>query len=314
MKNIYKFSNKNIVKARGYLKKNMILALPTETVYGLAGNAYSTKAVKKIYKLKKRPNTNPLIVHYNNIETAKKDIIINKNFLKLYKTLSPGPITYILKKRRNSQLSKFSTANLETVAIRFPKHRAVKKLLAHLDFPLAMPSANISKSVSPTDALAVFDEFGYKLNFILDAGRTKHGIESTIINLVGKPVVLRYGVIAISKIEKILKLKIKKNKTIKKIISPGQLKKHYSPGIPIYLNMKKYHKDAAFIAFGKNLKKGKNIFNLSKHANLKTAAKNLYYILRKIKKLKFKKIFITKIPNENIGLAINDRIKRASKK
>ena len=135
MKNIYKNSPKNLNKAKKILKKNNIIAVPTETVYGLAGNAYSNISIKKIYKLKKRPKKNPLIIHYYNLEGLKKDANINKNFLKLYKKFSPGPLTYVLQKKKGSKISSLANANLKSIAIRFPKNVVIRNLLKELKFP-----------------------------------------------------------------------------------------------------------------------------------------------------------------------------------
>ena len=313
MKNIYKNSFYNLNKAKKILEKNKIIAVPTETVYGLAGNAYSNKSVKRIYNLKKRPKKNPLIIHYYNLDLLKKDAKYDKNFLKLYKKFSPGPLTYILKKRKNSKVSKFANAKLKTIAVRFPKNKAIRSLLKKLSFPLAIPSANISTGVSPTEPLDVVDEFKNKVKFILNGGKSIIGLESTVINLSNKPRILRPGAISNIQIGKILKKKVSNIAGSKLIVSPGMLKRHYSPGIPMKLNSKKADYKAAFIVFGKKYKMKKNMFNLSKNSNLKEAAKNLYKILRKIKKLKYKKINVVKIPNKNIGIAINDRLKKASK-
>ena len=313
MKNIYKNSFYNLNKAKKILEKNKIIAVPTETVYGLAGNAYSNKSVKRIYNLKKRPKKNPLIVHYYNLDLLKKDAKYDKNFLKLYKKFSPGPLTYILKKRKNSKISKFANAKLKTIAVRFPKNKVIRSLLKKLSFPLAIPSANISTGVSPTEPLDVVDEFKNKVKFILNGGKSIIGLESTVINLSNKPRILRPGAISNSQIGKILKKKVSNISRSKLIVSPGMLKRHYSPGIPMKLNSKKADYKAAFIVFGKKYKMKKNMFNLSKNSNLKEAAKNLYKVLRKIKKLKYKKINVVKIPNKNIGIAINDRLKKASK-
>tara|TARA_Y100001970_G_scaffold36476_1_gene45077 strand:- start:421 stop:1362 length:942 start_codon:yes stop_codon:yes gene_type:complete len=312
MKNIYKNSQENLNKAKKFLKNHNVIAVPTETVYGLAGNAYSDRSVKKIYKFKKRPKKNPLIIHYYNIKKLKKDAYIDNNFLKLYKKLSPGPLTYVLKKKKNSQISSIANANLDSIAVRFPKNTVIRNLLKQLSFPLAIPSANISSSVSPVRAQDVIDEFGKKISFILDGGRSKIGLESTVINLYGKVGLLRPGAVTQQKIRKILRMNIPTIKKKKKLLSPGLLKKHYSPGIPIKLNCKKSDDKAAFIVFGKKFKKGNNIFNLSPNGNLNEAAKNLYKTLRRIKFLKYKKINIVKIPNYSIGIAINDRLKRAS--
>ena len=313
MKNIYKNSFYNLNKAKKILEKNKIIAVPTETVYGLAGNAYSNKSVKRIYNLKKRPKKNPLIIHYYNLDLLKKDAKYDKNFLKLYKKFSPGPLTYILKKRKNSKVSKFANAKLKTIAVRFPKNKVIRSLLKKLSFPLAIPSANISTGVSPTQPLDVVDEFKNKVKFILNGGKSIIGLESTVINLSNKPRILRPGAISNIQIGKILKKKVSNIAGSKLIVSPGMLKRHYSPGIPMKLNSKKADYKAAFIVFGKKYKMKKNMFNLSKNSNLKEAAKNLYKVLRKIKKLKYKKINVVKIPNKNIGIAINDRLKKASK-
>ena len=313
MKNIYKNSFYNLNKAKKILEKNKIIAVPTETVYGLAGNAYSNKSVKRIYNLKKRPKKNPLIVHYYNLDLLKKDAKYDKNFLKLYKKFSPGPLTYILKKRKHSKVSKFANAKLKTIAVRFPKNKVIRSLLKKLSFPLAIPSANISTGVSPTEPLDVVDEFKNKVKFILNGGKSIIGLESTVINLSNKTRILRPGAISNIQIGKILKKKVSNIAGSKLIVSPGMLKRHYSPGIPMKLNSKKADYKAAFIVFGKKYKMKKNMFNLSKNSNLKEAAKNLYKVLRKIKKLKYKKINVVKIPNKNIGIAINDRLKKASK-
>ena len=313
MKNIYKNSLQSLNKAKKILKKNNIISVPTETVYGLAGNAYSNKSIRRIYKLKKRPKMNPLIIHYHhNLKRIKKDVYINDNFLKLYKKFSPGPLTYVLKKRHRSKISPWANGNLKSVAIRFPDNRLIKSLLKNLSFPLAIPSANVSSGVSPIKANDVIDEFGKKIKFILDGGTSKIGLESTVINLIGKIQILRPGAISAKQISAVLKKKVSIITKVKKIKSPGMLKKHYSPGIPIKLNSNKSDYKAAFIVFGKQYKKGENMFNLSRNGNLKEAAKNLYKTLRKIKKLRYKKINVVKIPNRDIGIAINDRLKRAA--
>ena len=311
--NIYKPSLTNLKMAKKYIESNNIIGIPTETVYGLAGNAYSNKSVTKIFTLKKRPFFNPLIVHYKNLEDVKKDVYINNTFIKLYKKFCPGPITFILKKKKKSKISSRVTAGNKTVAVRFPNHKVTKALLNNLNVPLAAPSANISSQLSPVSAKDVVDEFGKKIKFVLDGGPCKIGVESTIIDLTNNPKILRPGGTTIEKIEKILRKKIKFKKNLKKIKSPGQLKLHYSPGIPIKMNKKFPKKNQAFIVFGGQNKIYKNYFNLSKKANLKEAAHNLFRTLRKIKKAKFKSIAISKIANIGLGLAINDRLTKASK-
>ena len=309
--NIYTFNKKILKKTANYLKLGNIAGIPTETVYGLAGNAYSKKAVQKIFHLKNRPKKNPLIIHYNSITSLKKDVILNKTFLKLYKKYCPGPLTFVLKKNNKSKVVSLASAGLNTIAVRFPDHKIIKSLLKIINFPLAMPSANLSSGLSPVSASDVYEEFKRKLKIIIDGGNSRVGIESTVIDLTKKPKILRPGVISSKEIKKYLGVSFsKKNKTIR---SPGMMKKHYSPGIPIILGRNARNLNHAQITFGKNNKNNKNNFNLSKKGDLKEAAANLYKIMRKIKKKGFKKIFISKIPNKGPGIAINDRIKRASK-
>ena len=312
--NIHKSNLVNLKKAKKNIENNNVIGLPTETVYGLAGNAYSNKSVKKIFLLKKRPNFNPLIIHFKNLKALKNDAVINANFKKLYKAFCPGPITFILKKKKNSKISKIASVGKKTIAVRIPKHKIARSLLNLLKFPLAAPSANISSKLSPTSAMDVLEEFGNKVKFILDGGQSKIGLESTIIDLTTKPTILRPGCITIKKIQKILRKKIEIKKSTKKIKAPGQLKLHYSPGIPVEMNKKYAKKNQALIGLGKKFKTKKNHFNLSKTGNLKEAANNLYKTMRKIKKQKFKSIAVVKIPNKDIGYAINDRLMKASKK
>ena len=310
--NIFKVNNKNLSTAINCLKKKQLIGVPTETVYGLAGNAYSKEAVKKIYFLKKRPFKNPLIIHYLNIEQLKNDVELNKDFYKLYKKFCPGPITFVLKKKRNSLLPSVATANLQTVAVRVPKNKTLRKILKFLDFPLAIPSANKSTQISPVTAEDVAQEFHSSIKIILNGGLCKIGLESTVVDLTSRPKILRPGLISPEDISKVLNKKIIINQDLKIIKSPGMLKRHYSPGIPIKLNQTKAKNNEAFIVFGKKYKKGKNIFNLSNKSNLKEAAKNLYKTLRLIKNKNYKMICVSSIPCTGIGLAINDRLNRAA--
>ena len=308
--NIFSFNKKTLHKSILSLKKGNVIGLPTETVYGLAGNAYSKIAVQKIYKLKKRPKKNPLIVHYLNSKQAGRDVIFNTNFYKLYKRFCPGPITFVLRKKNKSKIQSSVTAKLNTVAIRFPSHRTTRLVLKKLNFPLAMPSANLSSGISPVNALDVSDEFKKKIKIIINSGNSKIGIESTVVSLIGKPKILRPGIIESKTINKSLKISAIKKSS--KIRSPGMLKKHYSPGIPVILNQKGTDKNCALITFGKKYTNKTNYFNLSKKSDLKEAASNLYKTFRKIKKQGFKKIYVVKIPNKGPGIAINDRLKRAA--
>ena len=303
----------NIKKAKKYLDKNDCIAVPTETVYGLAGNAYSNIAVKKIFKLKKRPVNNPLIVHYYDINKLKQDCHINDNFIKLFNKFSPGPITFILKLKKDSKISNFVTNKQKTLAVRFPKHLLFRKLLKNLNYPLAAPSANISTKLSSVQASDVIEEFGSKIKYILNGGKCQIGVESTIINLTTKPTILRFGGLDILKIEKILKKKVVIDTSSKKKIAPGQFPLHYSPGIPLRTNVKDPKNNEAFLLIKKRKITFKNYYYLSKKNDLKQAAKNLYSLLRSIKKDGYKMIAVEKIPNIGIGKTLNDRLNRASK-
>ena len=303
----------NIKKARNLLNKRECVAIPTETVYGIAGNAYSDTACKKIFRLKKRPMNNPLIIHYYDLKKLKNDCDLNADFLKLYKRFCPGPITFILNQKKKSKISKVATNKKNTLAVRFPKHPVARTLLKYLKFPIAAPSANISSRVSAVTSSDVKDDFGKKIKYILEGGRSSVGVESTIIDLRKKPKILRLGGLEVGNIQKILKKKISINTNPSKISAPGQLKIHYSPGIPIRLNVKKIKKDEAFLLIKKNKINKTNYYFLSKKGDLKEAAKNLYTILRKIKKDNYKSIAVDKIPNIGIGKTINDRLLRASK-
>ena len=308
-----KFNQSNIKKAKKYLDKNYCIGVPSETVYGLAANAYSDIAIKSIYKIKKRPKSNPLIVHYSNIDKLKKDCLINDDFLKLYKKFSPGPITYILSLKKNSKISKNVTNKKNNLAVRFPKHKIFRQLLNKLDYPLAAPSANISKKLSAVQALDVKEDFGNKIKYILDGGKSAIGLESTIIDLRNKPKILRLGGLEVSKIKKILGKKVIISINPRKKVAPGQSTLHYSPGIPLRMNIKRPKKNEAFILLKRNKNTYSNYFYLSKKNDLNEAAKNLYSLLRKIKNKGFKSIAVERIQNLGIGQTINDRLKRASK-
>ena len=241
----------NIKKAQNLLNKKECVAIPTETVYGLAGNAYSDQACQKIFKLKKRPKYNPLIVHYYNYKKMKKDCNFNDNFLKLYKKFCPGPITFILNLKKSSKISKIATNKKMSLAVRFPKHIITRSLLKVLKFPLAAPSANLSSQISPVCTDDVKEDFGKKIKFVLEGGRSSIGLESTIIDIRNKPKILRLGGLEVATIEKALDKKILINNKPSKISVPGQIKLHYSPGLPMRLNAKNTKDEEAFLLINK---------------------------------------------------------------
>ena len=252
----------NNKKAKKFLKLNECVGIPTETVYGLAANAYSDIACNKIFKLKKRPKNNPLIVHYYKIENLREDCTFNNDFLKLYKKFCPGPITFILDLKKNSKISKIVTNRKNTLAVRFPKHPVTRNLLKDLRFPLAAPSANLSSKVSAVSYSDVKEDFGKKIKYVLQGGKSSIGVESTIIDLRNKPKILRLGGLEVSSIQKVLNKKIFIKNNPRKISAPGQLKLHYSPGIPLKLNVKKAKSNEAYILIKKKKKKKPNYYFL----------------------------------------------------
>ena len=306
-----KINNSSIKKSINYLKNNECIGIPTETVYGLAANAYSSSAVSKVFKLKKRPKKNPLIVHYYSKSQLERDCHLNKNFYKLYKKFCPGPLTFILRLKSNSMIDNNVTNKKKSLAVRFPKHPVIRSLLNKIDFPLAAPSANISSSISPVTKNDVIDEFGKKIKYVLNGGRSNIGLESTIIDLTSKPKIIRLGGLNLEYLKKILNVRLNYNSDTKRDY-PGQRRLHYSPGIPIRLNIKDPKKNSAYILINKKKFTSRNFFYLTKNKNLEEAGKNLYKTLRKIKKRKFKLIEVEKIPNIGIGRTINDRLQRAS--
>ena len=306
-----KINNSSIKKSINYLKNNECIGIPTETVYGLAANAYSRTAVSKVFKLKKRPKKNPLIVHYYSKSQLERDCHLNKNFYKLYKKFCPGPLTFILRLKSNSMIDNNVTNKKKSLAVRFPNHPVIRSLLNKIDFPLAAPSANISSSISPVTKNDVIDEFGKKIKYVLNGGRSKIGLESTIIDLTSKPKIIRLGGLNLEYLKKFLNVRLNYNSDTKRDY-PGQRRLHYSPGIPIRLNIKDPKKNSAYILINRKKFTSRNFFYLTKNKNLEEAGKNLYKTLRKIKKRKFKLIEVEKIPNIGIGRTINDRLQRAS--
>ena len=309
---IIRNSKKNLEFVASLLIKGEVVAIPTETVYGLAGRADNSKVIRNIYKIKNRPFSNPLIIHYKNIEEALDSIIIDKRAKIITSKFWPGPLTIVARKK-NNYVSDSATANLKTVAIRVPSHPDLKTLLHLLDFPLAAPSANIYGKISPTCAHDVKEELNGKISTILDGGKSRIGLESTVIDLTeNKTKILRYGSITELKLKNILG-DIEYNNKVKKIKSPGQVLSHYKPNKKVIIDAKKPITNEAWLGFGPIPKYFKGpALSLSKNRCLQEAAKNLYSMLRILDKKKSNIIVIQKIPKKGIGIAINDRLFRAS--
>ncbi|EIA07938.1 L-threonylcarbamoyladenylate synthase [Flavobacterium frigoris] len=313
----------NINKAAKALQNDDIIAIPTETVYGLAGNAYSENALKKIFAIKKRPYYNPLIVHIKSVSslsTIASDVPTMA--LKLAEEFWPGPLTLVLKKQPH--ISDLITAGKETVAVRVPNHPIALAVLEKLDFPLAAPSANPFGSISPTTAGHVFDYFEEELEVILDGGSCERGVESTIIGFEGnQPVLYRYGSISVEEIERVvgpLLFTVNNDNTPN---SPGMLSRHYAPITDTYLT--NHVADLVHSFQGKKI--GLLLYKneipnqedaiqevLSENGHLHEAATKLYAALHRLDKSNLDVIIAEKFPDDGLGKTLNDRLQRAIKK
>ena len=309
--------------AASLLNKNEIVAIPTETVYGLAGNAYSEKALKKIFKLKKRPFYNPLIIHIKSIADLDKIATdIPEKAKLLANTFWPGPLTLVLK--RQSTIPDLVTAGKNTVAVRVPNHPVTLALLEQLSFPLAAPSANPFGSISPTKAEHVANYFTKSSLTVLEGGECRSGIESTIIGFEEEsPILYRLGSISIEEIEAVigvLKIQIHKGETP---IAPGMLSKHYAPQTKTILSeaiaqdLILFDKKRVGVLTYQTVFKNENIVAhevLSPTGNLTEAASQLYNALHKLDQLQLDVIIAERFPNHGLGRTINDRLERATTK
>lgn len=311
---------KDINKASQILKSGNIVAIPTETVYGLASNALDPIAVEKIFLAKNRPFFNPLIIHTDSIEKISNFVLeIPEKAKIILENLSPGPITVVLKKANN--IPDIVTGGHDSVAIRIPNHPLTLELLSQLDFPLAAPSANPFGFISPTKAEHVYEQLNGKLEYILDGGKCTVGVESTIISFTEEtPLVLRFGGISIEKIESLIG-KVNINTSSDKPIVPGQLKSHYAPTHKLVFGnidelLKNYsdYSKVGLLSFDKYYSEvpKENQILLSETSNIDEAAQNLFDSLRKLDKINLDIILAQVFPDVEIGKAINDRLTRAS--
>ncbi|MBL7922127.1 MAG: threonylcarbamoyl-AMP synthase [Bacteroidia bacterium] len=313
-------TGKNIDLAADLLLKGKLVAIPTETVYGLAANALNEKSVLAVFETKQRPFFDPLIVHLPSIESiAKYAILEDQRLQKLANAFWPGPLTLLLPKKAN--IPAIVTSGLEQVAVRIPNHKLTLELLRKVDLPLAAPSANPFGYVSPTEPAHVEKQLGNKIDYILDGGSCEVGLESTIIGIENDKIcVYRLGGLAIEEIEKVIgkvELMINSSSDPK---APGQLKSHYAPKKPLFIGdinelvKKNKDKKTAVICFGEENfnKQDSTIFNLSKTKDLQEAAINLFKFLRLADESDTDIVICQKLPEEGLGRAINDRLKRAA--
>jgi L-threonylcarbamoyladenylate synthase len=291
-----------------YLRNFNVVAIPTETVYGLAANGLSDQAVAKIYSLKNRPQFNPLIMHVPNIEMVENWAVVTPLARQLMHEFWYGrgaSISFVLNLQENHPLSLLALAGLNTVAVRRPNHELALKILGNLDFPLAAPSANRSNSISPTSAFHVLQSLGEHVP-VIDGGDCAVGLESTIVDLTqDKITILRKGSVTTLDLVEFGSVGATTDGAIK---APGMLKRHYAPRLPLKMNVVEKAPGMALLGFGNC--EGADL-NLSESANLVEAAANLFSYLYKIDGANFSSIGVSPIPDYGIGEAINDRLMRA---
>lgn len=298
-----------IARAAEMLRDGGLVAVPTETVYGLAARADSDEAVARIYRAKGRPDFNPLIVHVPDLGAAERLAVLDDRARTLAATFWPGALTLVLPRRADAGLAAAVTAGLPTVALRCPAHAAMRNLLAESGLPLAAPSANRSGGVSPTTAAHVATSLGDRVDLVLDGGACAQGLESTIVALRdgGAWQILRPGPITQAQLRAVLGSD-PAVVTSARVEAPGQLASHYAPGKPVRLNAVEAQADEFLIGFGANA----GDFNLSDAGDLAQAAARLYAALHAAAAAAQPRIAVVTIPEEGIGAAIADRLRRAA--
>jgi len=294
------------------LEKGDVVAFPTETVYGLGADASREEAVQKIFEVKGRPSFNPLIVHVLDMAWAQQIGKIPEQAYPLLERYWPGPLTIVVPLLSDAKIAPSVTAGLKTVGIRIPKHPLFRELLEAYGKPIAAPSANASNTLSCTMAEHVKESLGDKVSLILqDSSPCVHGLESTIVDFSSKtPTILRHGAIAQEEIQKYTGI-LADFSPRGKITSPGQLKRHYAPRTPLRLNALEGKPGEAFLNFGPS--HPRESLNLSPTKNLEEAGAHLFQMLHALDKPeKFSAIAVAAIPQRGLGIAINDRLQRAS--
>lgn len=308
-----------IAAAAGHLHSGGVVAFPTETVYGLGADATQDDAVSKVFAIKGRPSFNPLILHVGRPDWLAGLALPDGRVDVLTRMFWPGPLTLVLPRRPDTPVSKHVSAGLDTVAVRQPDHPIAAKLLAATKRPLAAPSANLSGHVSPTLAEHVQSDLGDKVDMILDGGACQTGLESTVLDLTSDTArILRPGAIQATDIAALIGNIIDGTEQDdptetggeRPITSPGQLAKHYAPSLPVRLNANSGDDKEAYLGFGESKRA---TLNLSAGADLAEAAAKLFAALRELDDpTRFRGIAIAPIPNTGLGVAINDRLRRAA--
>lgn len=299
-----------IDRAAALLRDGAVVGLPTETVYGLGGDATDDRAVARIFEAKRRPEFNPLIAHVPALETARKIAEFQAAAERLADAFWPGPLTLVLPSADGSPISELARAGLDTIAVRAPAHPVMQAVLRALDRPIAAPSANKSGEVSPTSARHVLDSLGADIPLILDGGPSEIGIESTIVALTGgRPRLLREGACTQADIEAVIGA-VDRAAANDDVAAPGMMSKHYAPRKPLQLGVEAPSAGAVLLGFGPHAPA--DCLNLSPDADLVEAAANLYRMVRELDSGPGRKIQVMPIPRDGLGAAINDRLERAA--
>jgi L-threonylcarbamoyladenylate synthase len=296
------------------LRAGKLIAFPTETVYGLGGDATSDRAVAAIFAAKGRPSFNPLIVHVSNISSAAQFADLSAKAQAVARRFWPGPLTLVLPRRRDCRISLLATAGLDSVAIRVPAHQIAQTLLMMAGLPLAAPSANPSGRLSPTTADHVLAELGDKVEFVIDGGPCQVGVESTVLSLLDdRPRILRPGAVTAEALSELLKEPVPIETGAEDTAaprSPGRLVSHYAPSLPVRLNAMAAEPGEALLGFGPSAPR--EALNLSPAGDLQEAASNLFAMLRRLDDPQYRAIAVMPVPEAGLGTAINDRLRRAA--
>ncbi|MFZ2003983.1 MAG: L-threonylcarbamoyladenylate synthase [Stellaceae bacterium] len=303
-----------IARAARLLRAGQLVAFPTETVYGLGGDATSDAAVAAIFAAKGRPRFNPLIVHVPHLTEAEGIAVFDQLAREAARHFWPGPLTLVLRRRDNCGISLLASAGLDTIAVRVPVHPVAQALLRETGRPLAAPSANRSGRVSPTVAAHVAAELGQEVALILDGGNCAVGLESTVLDLTrATPTLLRPGGVTVEALAEALGPIATGESNSDAPRSPGQLASHYAPRLPLRMNATAPQPGEALLAFGPHPPPGfAETLNLSPAGDLAEAAANLFALLRRLDRAEFARIAVMPIPENDLGRAINDRLRRAA--
>ncbi len=297
-----------VARAARLIAQGQPVAVPTETVYGLAADARSAEAVARIYAVKGRPDFNPLIVHVPDLAAAKRLGVFGATERALAKAFWPGPLTLVVPRSADCPVARIATAGLDTIALRVPGHRAMQALLASAGVPLAAPSANASGQVSPTKADHVVASLGNRVALVIDDGATKAGVESTIARVAhGAVEVLRPGPVTAAMLHAASGLRVTDRQGAE-VVAPGMLASHYAPGKPVRLRADEFEPDEFGIGFGDV----PGDYQLSAAGDLTEAAAHLFDALHAGAASAKPRIAVAAIPHEGLGAAINDRLSRAA--